>query len=192
MLKLAVRRRPGWSLYRSRLVVRSSLIMAPKDKKSGGQPRSVHYSSYIRVRAVLLLLWAVLPCPAPTVTDEGCTDICLMQQVLNVDNATAAPSVLLFFDNNRYLFNAGEGIQRHFIEHKQRMKKVWQHSKCTNNGLCGATYLLPCCPVIVVSDCCSTASSSTSCGAQAILSSPSSSGCFAVTSYDFSANQIQH
>jgi ribonuclease Z len=41
-----------------------------------------------------------------------------------VDNATAAPSVLLFFDKDRYLFNAGEGIQRHFIEHKQRLKKV--------------------------------------------------------------------
>lgn len=47
-------------------------------------------------------------------------------QVLNVDNVTAAPSVLLFFDKDRYLFNAGEGIQRHFIEHKQRLKKVMQ------------------------------------------------------------------
>lgn len=45
-------------------------------------------------------------------------------QVVNVDNSTAAPSVLLFFDQHRYLFNAGEGIQRHFIEHKQRMNKV--------------------------------------------------------------------
>jgi len=43
---------------------------------------------------------------------------------MNVDNATAAPSVLLFFDRERYLFNAGEGIQRHFFEHKQRLKKV--------------------------------------------------------------------
>lgn len=45
-------------------------------------------------------------------------------RVMNVDNATAAPSVLLFFDRERYLFNAGEGIQRHFFEHKQRLKKV--------------------------------------------------------------------
>jgi hypothetical protein len=42
--------------------------------------------------------------------------------------------VLLFFDNNRYLFNAGEGIQRHFIEHKQRMKKVRQYPHCNINS----------------------------------------------------------
>jgi ribonuclease Z len=41
-----------------------------------------------------------------------------------VDNSTASPSVLLFFDTSRYLFNAGEGIQRHFIEHKARMNKA--------------------------------------------------------------------
>lgn len=45
-------------------------------------------------------------------------------QVLNVDNATAAPSVLLQLERQRYLFNAGEGIQRHFIEHKMKLKKV--------------------------------------------------------------------
>jgi hypothetical protein len=43
---------------------------------------------------------------------------------MNVDNSTAAPSVLLLFDKQRYLFNAGEGIQRHFIEHKQRLSRV--------------------------------------------------------------------
>jgi hypothetical protein len=67
--------------------------------------------------------------------------------VLNVDNATAAPSVLLFFDNNRYLFNAGEGIQRHFTEHKQRMKKVWQYPQCINSGLgvtCQITAVFSC------------------------------------------------
>lgn len=46
------------------------------------------------------------------------------RQVFNVDNASALPSVLLFFDNQRFLFNAGEGIQRHFIEYKQRMTKA--------------------------------------------------------------------
>jgi hypothetical protein len=45
-------------------------------------------------------------------------------QVMNIDNSTAAPSVLLLFDKQRYLFNAGEGIQRHFIEHKQRLSRV--------------------------------------------------------------------
>ncbi|KAF8070965.1 TRZ4 [Scenedesmus sp. PABB004] len=45
-------------------------------------------------------------------------------QVFNVDNRTASPSVLLTFDSARYLFNAGEGIQRHFIEYKQKMNRI--------------------------------------------------------------------
>jgi ribonuclease BN (tRNA processing enzyme) len=49
------------------------------------------------------------------------------KQVLNVDNATASPSVLLFFDQGeRYLFNAGEGLQRHMREYKVRYSKVEQ------------------------------------------------------------------
>jgi ribonuclease BN (tRNA processing enzyme) len=49
-------------------------------------------------------------------------------QVINVDNSTASPSVLLVLDNKRYLFNAGEGIQRHFIENKQKMRQVGSSS----------------------------------------------------------------
>jgi ribonuclease BN (tRNA processing enzyme) len=49
---------------------------------------------------------------------------CWHAQVLNVDNSTASPSVLLVLDNKRYLFNAGEGIQRHFIEYKQKMRQI--------------------------------------------------------------------
>ncbi|WIA31761.1 hypothetical protein OEZ86_002633 [Tetradesmus obliquus] len=45
-------------------------------------------------------------------------------QVFNVDNSTASPSVLLVLDSKRYLFNAGEGIQRHFIEYKQKMRQI--------------------------------------------------------------------
>jgi len=45
-------------------------------------------------------------------------------QVLNVDNSTASPSVLLFTDKERYLFNAGEGIQRHFLEYRLKINKV--------------------------------------------------------------------
>lgn len=43
-------------------------------------------------------------------------------------NGTASASVLLFFDKERYLFNAGEGLQRLMREYKQRMAKVrsWQ------------------------------------------------------------------
>lgn len=39
-------------------------------------------------------------------------------QVLNCDNATAAPSVLLAFDSERFLFNCGEGFQRLALESK--------------------------------------------------------------------------
>ncbi|KXZ55190.1 hypothetical protein GPECTOR_3g335 [Gonium pectorale] len=45
-------------------------------------------------------------------------------QVLAVDIDHTSPSVLLFFDKERYLFNAGEGIQRLFREHKIKIKQV--------------------------------------------------------------------
>eukprot|EP00882_Tetradesmus_deserticola_P029479 GHRQ01033022.1.p1 GENE.GHRQ01033022.1~~GHRQ01033022.1.p1 ORF type:complete len:142 (+),score=29.73 GHRQ01033022.1:29-427(+) len=57
-------------------------------------------------------------------------------QVINVDNSTAAPSVLLVLDNRRYLFNAGEGIQRHFIEYKQKMRQVGSSSSSRSAGAC--------------------------------------------------------
>lgn len=123
--------------------------MAPKDKK-GAQPRSAHYSSHIRVSCVrrcccrgrvpLLLsphrvtyascLHSSTPATNLTTHPPLTTPQPLHAQVLNVDNATAAPSLLLFFDKERYLFNAGEGIQRHFIEYKQRMKKVRVVGSC--------------------------------------------------------------
>jgi ribonuclease Z len=47
-------------------------------------------------------------------------------QVLGVgtDTGCTVPSALLFFDRNRYLFNAGEGFQRFCVEHKIRMTKL--------------------------------------------------------------------
>ena len=47
-------------------------------------------------------------------------------QVLGVgtDTGCTVPSVLLFFDRHRYLFNAGEGFQRFCVEHKVRLTKV--------------------------------------------------------------------
>ena len=139
MLKhLAIRRRPHWSAYRVRVVATSAVGMAPKEKRSG-QPRSAHYSSHIKVCTAVLLLPEVLHMllaaglaptlhllPHTVITSGTCFDL---WQVLNVDNATASPSVLLFFDKERFLFNAGEGIQRHFIEHKQRLKRV-RRAKC--------------------------------------------------------------
>jgi hypothetical protein len=55
-------------------------------------------------------------------------------QVINVDNCTASPSVLLVLDSKRYLFNAGEGIQRHFIENKQKMRQVSRTSSSSSSG----------------------------------------------------------
>ncbi|PNH04248.1 hypothetical protein TSOC_009630 [Tetrabaena socialis] len=45
-------------------------------------------------------------------------------QVLPLDIDHTSPSVLLFFDKERYLFNAGEGIQRLFREHKLKIKQA--------------------------------------------------------------------
>ena len=47
-------------------------------------------------------------------------------QVLGVgaDTGCTLPSVLLFFDRKRYLFNVGEGFQRFCVEHKVKMTKV--------------------------------------------------------------------
>lgn len=46
------------------------------------------------------------------------------EQVLALDIDHTTPSVLLFFNKERYLFNAGEGIQRLFREHKLKIKQV--------------------------------------------------------------------
>ena len=40
------------------------------------------------------------------------------KQILNADNATASPSILLALDADRYLFNVGEGLQRLASEHR--------------------------------------------------------------------------
>ncbi len=56
-------------------------------------------------------------------------------QVLNVDNESASASVLLFFNQERYLFNAGEGLQRHMREYKVRMGKVGPAARDPFRGL---------------------------------------------------------
>lgn len=47
-------------------------------------------------------------------------------QVLGVgaDTGCSVPSVLLFFDRQRFLFNAGEGFQRFCVEHRVKLAKV--------------------------------------------------------------------
>lgn len=43
---------------------------------------------------------------------------------MGTDTGTTAPSVLLFFDRQRYLFNAGEGFQRFCVEHKLKLGRI--------------------------------------------------------------------
>lgn len=47
-------------------------------------------------------------------------------QILGVgtDTGCTVPSALLFFDRQRYLFNAGEGFQRFCVEHRVRMTRI--------------------------------------------------------------------
>ena len=57
--------------------------------------------------------------------DSGRNTICYLQ-VLGLGNDTedCSPSVLLFFDHQRYLFNAGEGFQRYCVEHGVKMARL--------------------------------------------------------------------
>ncbi|KAL6144661.1 hypothetical protein ACLB2K_055352 [Fragaria x ananassa] len=41
-----------------------------------------------------------------------------------MDTLDTSPSVLLFFDKQRFIFNAGEGLQRFCTEHKIRLSKI--------------------------------------------------------------------
>ena len=41
-----------------------------------------------------------------------------------LDTGDTTPSVLLFFDHERYIFNAGEGFQRFCVEHGIKMAKL--------------------------------------------------------------------
>lgn len=47
-------------------------------------------------------------------------------QVLGVgaDAPSSSPSVLLFFDRQRYLFNMGEGFQRYCVEHRIKLSRM--------------------------------------------------------------------
>ncbi|KAK9811324.1 hypothetical protein WJX72_001848 [[Myrmecia] bisecta] len=51
---------------------------------------------------------------------------CSYVQVLGpgTDTGDTTPSVLLFFDRQRYLFNVGEGFQRFCVEHKIKLAKA--------------------------------------------------------------------
>ncbi|PON46911.1 tRNase Z endonuclease [Parasponia andersonii] len=51
--------------------------------------------------------------------------ICYFQILgTGMDTHDTSPSVLLFFDRQRFIFNAGEGLQRYCTEHKIKLSKV--------------------------------------------------------------------
>ncbi len=41
-----------------------------------------------------------------------------------MDTGDTVPSVLLFFDNLRFLFNVGEGFQRFCVQHRVKLSKT--------------------------------------------------------------------
>ncbi|CAA3033201.1 zinc phosphodiesterase ELAC 2, partial [Olea europaea subsp. europaea] len=41
-----------------------------------------------------------------------------------MDAQDTSPSVLLFFDKQRFIFNVGEGFQRFCTEHKIKLSKI--------------------------------------------------------------------
>jgi len=48
----------------------------------------------------------------------------IFAQIIGGSTLDSSPSVLLFFDNKRYLFNCGEGTQRFCTEYKVRLTKI--------------------------------------------------------------------
>lgn len=52
-----------------------------------------------------------------------------------MDIEHTSPAVLLFFDKERYLFNAGEGIQRLFREHRLKIRQVGRLASGAGSGL---------------------------------------------------------
>lgn len=45
-------------------------------------------------------------------------------QILSVESVDSSPSVVIATENNRYIFDIGEGTQRLCVEHKTRLGKV--------------------------------------------------------------------
>lgn len=45
-------------------------------------------------------------------------------QILGTETGDSSPSILIFFDDNRYLFNIGEGLQRFSLEYKIKLSRI--------------------------------------------------------------------
>lgn len=69
-------------------------------------------------------------------------------QILSTGTADCPPSVILHFDQKRYMINCGEGIQRLCTENKVRLSKLQTlmftrtHWDCTG-GLPGNSFFYP-------------------------------------------------
>ncbi|KAF2323437.1 hypothetical protein GH714_035450 [Hevea brasiliensis] len=50
--------------------------------------------------------------------------LCVSDSGTGMDTQDTSPSVLLFFDKQRFIFNAGEGLQRFCTEHKIKLSKI--------------------------------------------------------------------
>ncbi|CAB4307010.1 unnamed protein product [Prunus armeniaca] len=63
-----------------------------------------------------------------------------------MDTQDTSPSVLLFFDKQRFIFNAGKGLQRFCTEHKIKLsKEKWrlkERSYGSDKGLGFRVYYL--------------------------------------------------
>ena len=99
----------------------------------------VHYSSYIQARNRCDQAGGFPAHKPPRASAMG--PVCVVGvyvQVLATDIAHSSPSVMLFFDKQRYLFNAGEGIQRLFREHRLKIQKVGASPPSNRSGPCVA------------------------------------------------------
>lgn len=78
--------------------------------------------------------------------NDGAVNTSCHVQLLGVgtDTGCTVPSVLLFFDRKRYLFNVGEGFQRFCVEHKVKLTKVTSvlSTRATTHSLGGLPGML--------------------------------------------------
>lgn len=112
-------------------------------------------ASSIHTASVLWIFRESLP-PHQSVILLPCSSSHLVVQVLGLgtDTGETVASVLLFFDRQRYVFNAGEGFQRFTVEYKIKLNRLSRIlvSRLTTDATGG----LPGYPRRPVGSCCST------------------------------------
>ncbi|CAO2194337.1 unnamed protein product [Urochloa humidicola] len=118
---LASRGQPGRRHHQPRRGS-STLRKAPKEKMAGGGSKEVAFNRKRaegndgRQRGSMELKTRKLN-PVNTT--------CYVQVLgTGMDTQDTSPSILLFFDKQRFIFNAGEGLQRFCTEHKIKLSKI--------------------------------------------------------------------